>query len=301
MTDLPHRAVALTAETSCRSCHTPCENVTRPRRHPAARVAVMKAERTVVCMSGVGGSAAEWDLVSPSLARFGQVSTAPPAAGPLIVVGHSQGGVRALQMAAGEPGRVEAVVLASSFFPPARAGRPLAAAAVDYGRHRIAYARELAGRRRVPSPTRRGLRQMAAVARLGLRRRRFTYWPPAPAARCSWYTGTRTTWSRSASSGRPSSSTRPGRYGSYPAPGTGRTGITPICGRTQSRRGCAAWRDHYGAGGASSRWSDVTPGTSRNRLRELLVVALADRASRALRDSLVEPSRSYTGPKTDTS
>jgi len=39
----------------------------------------------------------------------------------------------------------------------------------------------------------------------------------------------------------------------------------------------------------------------RNRLRELLVVALADRASRALRDSLVEPSRSYTGPKTDTS
>jgi len=129
----------------------------------------MKAERTVVCMSGVGGAAAEWDLVSPSLARFGRVSTAPPAAGPLIVVGHSQGGVRALQMAAGEPGRVEAVVLASSFFPPARAGRPLAAAAVDYGRHRIAYARELAGRRRVPSPTRRGLRQMAAVARLGLR------------------------------------------------------------------------------------------------------------------------------------
>jgi len=69
----------------------------------------MKAERTVVCMSGVGGAAAEWDLVSPSLARFGRVSTAPPAAGPLIVVGHSQGGVRALQMAAGEPGRVEAM------------------------------------------------------------------------------------------------------------------------------------------------------------------------------------------------
>jgi pimeloyl-ACP methyl ester carboxylesterase len=130
----------------------------------------MGVERTVVCMSGVGGSAAEWDRVIPSLAAFGRVSTvAPPAAGPLIVVGHSQGGVRALQLAACEPGRVEAVVLASSFFPPARAGRPLAATAIDYGRHRIAYARELAGRRRVPSPTRRGFRQMAAVARLGLR------------------------------------------------------------------------------------------------------------------------------------
>lgn len=129
------------------------------------------AKRTIVCLSGVGGSPREWDAVAPALAACGVVGTTVPASGALILVGHSQGGVEALRIAA-QPDRVGAVILTSSFFPPARAGRSRASAARDYAHHRVLYVRERAAGRRAPRPTWRGLRQMAGVARFGL-------WPGA--------------------------------------------------------------------------------------------------------------------------
>lgn len=129
-------------------------------------------KRTIVCRSGVGGLPREWDAVAPALAAFGVVGTAVPAQGELILVGHSQGGVEALRIACGQPDRVGAMILTSSFFPPARGGRSRAEAALDYAHHRMLYVRERAAARRAPRPTWRGLRQMAAVARLGL-------WPAA--------------------------------------------------------------------------------------------------------------------------
>jgi esterase len=127
------------------------------------------ADRTIVCISGVGGSPSEWDAVTPLLSRFAGVATTIPARGSVVLIGHSEGGVAALRIAAGQPGRIDAAVLASGFFPPARAGRSLPAAVVDYGRHRLLYLRDLAARGRRPSPSRRGIGQMASLARLGLR------------------------------------------------------------------------------------------------------------------------------------
>ena len=128
-----------------------------------------RADRTIVCVAGVGGSPGEWDAVTPLLGRLAPVAATIPARGSLVLIGHSEGGVRALRIAAAQPGRVDAVVLASAFFPPARAGRSLPAAVVDYGRHRLLYLRDLAGRGRRPRPSPRGIGQMASLARLGLR------------------------------------------------------------------------------------------------------------------------------------
>ena len=113
-----------------------------------------RADRTIVCVAGVGGSPGEWDAVTPLLGRLAPVAATIPARGSLVLIGHSEGGVRALRIAAAQPGRVDAVVLASAFFPPARAGRSLPAAVVDYGRHRLLYLRDLAGRGRRPRPSR---------------------------------------------------------------------------------------------------------------------------------------------------
>jgi pimeloyl-ACP methyl ester carboxylesterase len=132
-------------------------------------VTELGADRTIVCISGVGGSPGEWDAVAPLLGRLARVATVIPASGSLVVIGHSEGGVGALRIAAAQPGRVDAVVLAGGFFPPARAGRSLTAAVLDYGRHRLLYLRDLAARGRRPSPSRHGIGQMASLARLGLR------------------------------------------------------------------------------------------------------------------------------------
>jgi pimeloyl-ACP methyl ester carboxylesterase len=129
----------------------------------------MQEHRAIVLMSGMGTSPSEWDAVMPALSAYGPVVTIMPATGSVILVGHSEGGVRALRTAAAQPDRVDAVVVASGFFPPARGGRPVAAAALEYGRHRLAYVREVARRDRRPRPTRRGAGQLAALARLGLR------------------------------------------------------------------------------------------------------------------------------------
>jgi pimeloyl-ACP methyl ester carboxylesterase len=139
----------------------------------------MSHGRTIVCLTGVGGSASEWNAASPAL---GRVATTPPPSGRMVLVGHSQGGVRALRIAVREPERVDAVVLTSSFFPPARAGRSLGVAALDFARHRAAYAREVVARGRRPSPTRRGAGQLRSMLPLAVRPAR--YHALAGAVRC---------------------------------------------------------------------------------------------------------------------
>jgi pimeloyl-ACP methyl ester carboxylesterase len=86
---------------------------------------------------------------------------------PAILVGHSMAGIVALRRAALDPGSVTGVVLADSFFPPARNGRTRTAALADYGSHRVAVARELWRRGARPRPRRstgRGMRGLAALA-----------------------------------------------------------------------------------------------------------------------------------------
>jgi len=139
-------------------------------------------DRTIVCLAGVGGSAFEWDAAAPVLGRLGRVETAPPVAGRMVLVGHSQGGIRALRLAGSEPARVDAIVLASSFFPPARAGRPLAVATLDFARHRALYARAVVARGRRPSPTRRSAGQLRSMLPLAVRPDR--YHALADAVRC---------------------------------------------------------------------------------------------------------------------
>jgi pimeloyl-ACP methyl ester carboxylesterase len=99
----------------------------------------------------------------------GPIATAMPAEGRAVLLGHSFGGVQALKIAAAEPERVDALVLTGCFFPPARGGRTLAAAALDYARHRALYVRDLAARRRAPRPRPTAARRLASLAWLGLR------------------------------------------------------------------------------------------------------------------------------------
>ncbi len=129
----------------------------------------MTSDPTIVCLAGVGGTASEWDAAAPFLARAGRVTTAPPAAGPVVLVGHSQGGVRALRLAIREPERVEALVLTNSFFPPARAGRPLGVAALDFARHRALYVRDMAAGGRWPTLSRRGANRLRSLVRFAVR------------------------------------------------------------------------------------------------------------------------------------
>jgi len=65
------------------------------------------------------------------------------------------------------------LILADSFFPPARNGRSRAAMLADYGSHRIALGRELAARGARPRPRPSTARAMRSLAQLGLRPRSF--------------------------------------------------------------------------------------------------------------------------------
>jgi pimeloyl-ACP methyl ester carboxylesterase len=129
------------------------------------------AEPTLVCLHGLGGSAAEWADAVRELRADATFASAMPAAGAVVLLGHSFGAVRALQIAATQTDRVDAVVLTGCFFPPARGGRTLAETAADYGRHRLLYVRDVVSRRRTraPRPSPADARRLASLARLGLR------------------------------------------------------------------------------------------------------------------------------------
>jgi pimeloyl-ACP methyl ester carboxylesterase len=121
----------------------------------------------------LGGSAAEWADATDALGWPMQIQGALPPTGSVVVIGHSLGAVQALNVAVAHPDRVEGVVLTGGFFPPARGGRSLLATIVDYLRHRAAYVRDVARRNRAPRPTRRGVRELASLARFGVRPERF--------------------------------------------------------------------------------------------------------------------------------
>ena len=123
----------------------------------------------LVVLPGLGGATAEWAGATRALAWPIEVRGVLPPAGSVVVIGHSLGAVRALNIAVAHPDRVEAVVLTGSFFPPARGGRSMVATIADYVRHRASYVRDVARRKRAPRPTRRGSRELASLARLGMR------------------------------------------------------------------------------------------------------------------------------------
>jgi pimeloyl-ACP methyl ester carboxylesterase len=127
----------------------------------------------VLVLSGLGGSTAEWEGARRALGWPTEWGSTLPAAGSAVVIGHSSGAVRALKIAVAHPDRVDAVVLTSGFFPPARGGRTTAATIADYVRHRASFVRDVAREKRAPRPTRRGGRELASLARLGIRRDRF--------------------------------------------------------------------------------------------------------------------------------
>jgi pimeloyl-ACP methyl ester carboxylesterase len=127
----------------------------------------------LLILPGLGGSTAEWTAATGALGRPVQIRGPLPPIGSAVVIGHSLGAVQALNVAAAHPDRVEGVVLTGGFFPPARGGRSLLATIVDYLRHRAAYIRDVARRNRAPRPTRRGARELASLARLGMRPERF--------------------------------------------------------------------------------------------------------------------------------
>jgi pimeloyl-ACP methyl ester carboxylesterase len=128
---------------------------------------------TVVCLHGLGRTPSDWDGVRPGLERFGRVSAPQlprdPAAALAVasaalepgdvVIGHSMGGVLALQLA--RERRPRALILTSCFFPPARNGRGLGATVADYASHRVAFLR--AARR---GPSGASARALASLARL---------------------------------------------------------------------------------------------------------------------------------------
>ena len=90
-----------------------------------------------------------------------------------------------MRLAAAEPHRFDRLILTGGFFPPSRGGRSLGPAALHYGRHRLAYLRELRARATAPAPSVHALVQLSSVARLGLRPSAFHRL--AAAVRCpSW-------------------------------------------------------------------------------------------------------------------
>lgn len=136
----------------------------------------------LVCLHGLGRSAADWDGVREALRQLGPVVTPElprDAAGAhqvaadalprgAVLVGHSFGALIALRLAAQPERAVRGVVLSSAFFPPARNGRTWGATLADYAGHRIAFVRGRRAPDRVAAGARggatRGLGHLAGTA-----------------------------------------------------------------------------------------------------------------------------------------
>jgi pimeloyl-ACP methyl ester carboxylesterase len=141
----------------------------------------------IVCLHGLGRDPSDWNGVTEALSALGDVSTpalprrfdqavraADRAIEPgALVVGHSMGGVAALQLAVSTRRPLAGLLLSNCAFPPRRNGRPTAATLADYGRHRIAFARDLRAGGRAPRPRGDTGMALASFARLALRRSLF--------------------------------------------------------------------------------------------------------------------------------
>ena len=154
----------------------------------------------LICVSGLGGVAAEWDRVAPALARRAEVlvlELPAPAAGlddggglvgagqkmlrrvvyhdpsPVVLVGHSMGALVAMLTAAAESERVNGLVLTAPFLPLGRYGRSRLVTAGDYARHRVLFIAGAYQRRQPARAKGMSIRERAAglqsLARFGLR------------------------------------------------------------------------------------------------------------------------------------
>jgi pimeloyl-ACP methyl ester carboxylesterase len=161
------------------------------------------SELRLVCLHGLGRAPSDWDAVRDRLRAYGTVVTpvlprrssaatavATRAVAPgAVVIGHSMGGIVALQIArttapavplgrASEcqlavPPAVGGVILTGCPFPVARNGRTRHATALDYAGHRVAFVRSLGDRPRVAVPHRRSPAGLGGVARVLARPGRF--------------------------------------------------------------------------------------------------------------------------------
>lgn len=138
------------------------------------------ARPTIVCLHGLGRSPADWAPVRDALGECGPVIAADltqpdalerairEAGGGSVLIGHSWGAVTAMRIATEGAPHIRALVLTGSFFPPSRNGRSAVAALGDYGRHRLAFARDALDRRRSRStgsrPAGPGLGRLLATA-----------------------------------------------------------------------------------------------------------------------------------------
>jgi pimeloyl-ACP methyl ester carboxylesterase len=142
----------------------------------------MDRDHRVVCLHGLGRTAADWDALRGPLGAFGQVITPTIPSRPAdalelldevvtpgsVVIGHSMGAVLATRLAARSPRSLSAVVLTGCFFPPSRNGRSTTETLFDYGAHRVAY---IAGARRDRDRRagRASVRPLASLLRQALR------------------------------------------------------------------------------------------------------------------------------------
>ena len=115
----------------------------------------MAGPREIICLHGLGRTAADWSPTRDALGAIGEVlcPQLPPHPTPAlqlldrlihpgaIVIGHSMGAVLAMRLLSARPRQLQAVVLTGCFFPPARNGRSTIATIRDYGSHRAAFLR----------------------------------------------------------------------------------------------------------------------------------------------------------------
>ncbi len=139
----------------------------------------------IICLHGLGRTAADWEPTREALGAIGQVvcPQLPPHPTPAlklldgllhpgaIVIGHSMGAVLAMRLLSARPRQLQAVVLTGCFFAPARNGRSMIASIRDYGSHRAAFLRT--SRRDRSQPAGRGaIGPLASLLRQALSTRR---------------------------------------------------------------------------------------------------------------------------------